>query len=121
MSQTHLLHLPLLPLIFLSPTSEKQKFTIIFAFFVCLFRSPFSLACFLSACLPAKTRIAQPRDFDAHYAKLEEIETSVKGFMSTQFEYNSYFRRELKEQNSFLAFMNKEVDDMAKEFLALNS
>ena len=63
----------------------------------------------------------QPRDFDAYYAKLEEIETSVEGFMSTQFDYNSYFRRELKEQNSFLAFMNKEVDDMAKEFLALNS
>ncbi|KAE8800174.1 hypothetical protein D1007_24323 [Hordeum vulgare] len=65
--------------------------------------------------------MVQPRDFDAHYAKLEEIETSVKGFMSTQFEYNSYFRRELKEQNSFLAFMSREVDDMAKEFLVLNS
>ncbi|KAE8806927.1 hypothetical protein D1007_16787 [Hordeum vulgare] len=65
--------------------------------------------------------MAEPRDFDAYYAKLEEIETSVKGFMSTQFEYNSYFRRELKEQNSFLAFMSREVDDMAKESLLLNS
>ena len=71
--------------------------------------------------MPAKTCMAQPKYFDAYYARLEEIETSVKGFMSTQFEYNSYFRRELKEQNSFLACMSREVDDMAKEFLALNS
>ena len=46
-------------------STEKQNFTIFFAYFVCLFCSPFPLACFLFACLPAKTCMAQPRDFDA--------------------------------------------------------
>ena len=56
-----------------------------------------------------------------YFIKSEEIETNVKGFMSSQFDQNSYFRRELKEQNSFLVCLNKEVDDMANDFLALNS
>ena len=36
--------------------------------------------------------------------------------MVLQFEHNNFFRNELKEQKSFVSFMNKELDDMSKEF-----
>ena len=36
--------------------------------------------------------------------------------MVLQFEHNSFFRNELKEHKSFMGFMNKELDDMSKEF-----
>ena len=41
--------------------------------------------------------------------------------MVLQFEHNNFFRKELKEQKSFMGFMNKELDDMSKEFYGLNS
>ena len=41
--------------------------------------------------------------------------------MVLQFEHKSFFRNELKEQKSFMDFMNKELDDMSKEFDGLRS
>ena len=41
--------------------------------------------------------------------------------MTLQFEHNNFFRKELKEQKSFMEYMNKELDDMFKEFYGLNS
>ena len=41
--------------------------------------------------------------------------------MSLQFEHNNFFRNELKEQKGFIGFMNKELDDMSKEFYGLKS
>ena len=39
--------------------------------------------------------------------------------MTLQFEHNNFFRNELKEQKSFMDYMNKELDDMSKEFYGL--
>jgi hypothetical protein len=52
---------------------------------------------------------------------LEEIELNVRSFMTLQFEQNNFFRKELKEQKSFMEYMNKELDDMSKEFYGLRS
>ena len=41
--------------------------------------------------------------------------------MSLQFEHNNFFRNELKEQTGFMEYMNKELDDMSKEFYGLKS
>ena len=41
--------------------------------------------------------------------------------MSLQFEHNNFFRNELKEQKFFMEYMNKELDDMSKEFYGLKS
>ena len=41
--------------------------------------------------------------------------------MTLQFEHNNFFRNELKEQKSFMEYMNKELDDMSKEFYGLIS
>ena len=41
--------------------------------------------------------------------------------MSLQFEHNSFFRNELKEQKSFTDYMNKELDDVSKDFYGLKS
>ena len=41
--------------------------------------------------------------------------------MTLQFEHNNFFRNELKEQKSFMGYMNKELDDMFKEFYGLKS
>ena len=41
--------------------------------------------------------------------------------MILQFEHNNFFRNELKEQKSFMSYMNKELDDMSKEFDGLRS
>ena len=41
--------------------------------------------------------------------------------MNLQFEHNNFFRKELKEQKSFLGFMKKELDDMNKEFYGVNA
>ena len=41
--------------------------------------------------------------------------------MTLQFEHNNFFRNELKEQKSFMSYMNKELDDMSKEFYGLKS
>ena len=40
--------------------------------------------------------------------------------MVLQFEHNNFFRNELKEQKSFMEYMNKELDGMSKEFYGLN-
>ena len=36
--------------------------------------------------------------------------------MVLQFEHNNFFRNKLKEQKSFMSYMNKELDDMSKKF-----
>ena len=41
--------------------------------------------------------------------------------MTLQFEHNNFFRNDLKEQKSFMGYMNKELDDMSKEFYGLKS
>ena len=42
--------------------------------------------------------------------------------MSLQFEHNNFFRNELKEKKKgFIGYMNKELDDMSKEFYGLKS
>ena len=41
--------------------------------------------------------------------------------MSLQFEHNSFLRNKLKEQKTFMEYMNKELDDMSKEFHGLKS
>src|SRR3989337_2848096 len=65
--------------------------------------------------------MAPPKNFDPYYTRLEEIENNVRSFMSLQLEHNSFFRNELKEQKSFMEYMNKELDDMSKEFYGLKS
>ena len=35
--------------------------------------------------------------------------------------HNNFFRNELKEQKSFIVHMNKDLDDMSKEFYGLKS
>ena len=58
--------------------------------------------------------MALPKFGDLHLKRLEEIENNVRSFMVLQFEHNSFFWNELKEQKSFMSFMNKELDDMSK-------
>ena len=41
--------------------------------------------------------------------------------MVLQFEHNNFFRNELKEQKSFMSYMNKDLDDMSKEFEGIRS
>ena len=41
--------------------------------------------------------------------------------MSLQFEHNSFFRNELKEQNTMIEYINKELDDVTKEIFGLKS
>ena len=41
--------------------------------------------------------------------------------MVLQFEHNSFFRNELKEQKSFMSYMNKELEYMSKEFDGVRS
>ena len=65
--------------------------------------------------------MALPKFSDLHLRRLEEIESNVRKFMVLQFEHNNLFRNELKEQKGFGGFMNKELDDMSKEFYGLNS
>ena len=65
--------------------------------------------------------MALPKGTDLLLRRLEEIELNIRSFMTLQFEHNSFFRNELKEQKSFMSFMNKELDDMSKEFDGLRS
>ena len=65
--------------------------------------------------------MAQPKVFDPYLRKLEDIEDNVKSFMSLQYDHNSFFRNELKEQKIMWEYMNKELDDMSKEFYGLKS
>ena len=65
--------------------------------------------------------MAFPKNTDLHLRRLEEIELNIRSFMTLQFEHNNFFRKELEEQKSFMEYMNKELDDMSKEFYGLNS
>ena len=65
--------------------------------------------------------MALPKNVDPYLKRLEEIENNVRSFMTLQFEHNNFFRNELKEQKSFMEYMNKELDDMSKEFYGLRS
>ena len=65
--------------------------------------------------------MAQPNNVDPHSRSMGEIENNVSSFMSLQFEHNSFFRNELKEQKSFMEYMNIELDHMSKEFYGLKS
>ena len=60
--------------------------------------------------------MALPNFGDLHLKRLEDIENNVRKFMVLQFEHNNFFRNELKEQKSYMSYMNKELDDMSKEF-----
>ena len=63
--------------------------------------------------------MSQPKGHDLYHRMLEEIENNAKTFMSLQFEHNSFFRNELKEQKTMMEYINKELDDMSKEFMSL--
>ena len=65
--------------------------------------------------------MALPKNVDPHLRRLEEIENNIRSFMTLQFEHNNFFRNDLKEQKSFMEYMNKELDDMSKEFYGLKS
>ena len=41
--------------------------------------------------------------------------------MTLQYEYNDFFRNELKEQKTMIGYINKDLDDMSKEFYGLKS
>ena len=108
------------PLVFLSPTS-KMIFEKIRLFFAPL---PFVFfACFLCArvldCLFYRNESS--KNIEPHLRRLDKIENTVRSFMSLQFEHNNFFRNELKEQKFFMEYMNKELDDMSKEFYGLRS
>ena len=68
-------------------------------------------ACFLFACVSdcLLGTMALSRFGDIHLKRLEEIESNARSFMVLQFEHNNFFRNELKEQKSFMSFMNKEL------------
>ena len=65
--------------------------------------------------------MALPKSGDLHHKSLEEIESNVRKFMVLQFEHNNFFRNELKEQKGFMSYMNKELDDMSREFDGIRS
>ena len=65
--------------------------------------------------------MALPKSTDHLLTRMEEIESNIRSFMNLQFEHNNFFRKELKDQKGFLGFMNKELDDMNKEFYGVNS
>ena len=51
--------------------------------------------------------MALPKNVDPYLKRLKEIENNVRSFMTLQFEHNNFFRNELKEQKSFMEYMNK--------------
>ena len=65
--------------------------------------------------------MALPKNTNLHLRRWEEIESNIRSFMTLQFEHNNFFRKELKEQKSFMEYINKELDDMSKEFYSLKS
>ena len=79
-------------------------------------------ACFLCACVLVClfALMALPKSVDPHLRRLEEIENDARSFMSLQFEHNNFFRDELKEQKGFMEYMNKELNDMSKDFMVAN-
>ena len=65
--------------------------------------------------------MAAPKGPDHLLRRMDEIESNIRSFMNLQFEHNNFFRNELKEQKSFMSYMNKELDDMSKEFEGIRS
>ena len=65
--------------------------------------------------------MSQFKNVDPYHRKLEEIENNAKSFMSLQFEHNSLFRNELKEQSTMTEYINKQLDDVNKEVIHLQS
>ena len=65
--------------------------------------------------------MALPKSTDHLLTRMEEIESNIRSFINLQFEHNNFFRNELKEQKSFMSYMNKELDDMSKEFEGIRS
>ena len=53
--------------------------------------------------------MAAPKGPEHLLRRMDEIESNIRSFMNLQFEHNNSFRNELKEQKSFLSFMNKEL------------
>ena len=102
------------PLLFYSPSLSLSSLSFPFASFARLLLFARVLDCLFVA-------MAQPRFGDLHLKRLEEIETNVRKFMVLQFEHNNFFRNELKEQKSFMSYMNKELDDMSKEFYGIRA
>ena len=47
------------------------------------------------------------KNVDPHFRRLEEIENNVRSFMSLQFEHNNFFINKMKDQKSFIEYMNK--------------
>ena len=73
----------------------------------CRFIRPlFLFASFLLASCCLFALMALPKNVDPHLKRLEEIENNVRSFMTLQFEHNNFFRNELKEQKSFMEYMN---------------
>ena len=115
-------HEPLSPALHYLPFASRfplAHFTlaVLFALFFLIFSSLFFTCLF--ACLFAL--MALPKNTDLHLRRLEEIELNIRSFMTLQFEHSSFFRKEHKEQKSLMEYMNKELDDMSKEFHGLNS
>ena len=53
---------------------------------------------------------------DSFYNKrLSEIENATKSFMSSQYEQNKFFSKELKEHSSLLDAINKQLEDVNLE------
>ena len=65
--------------------------------------------------------MALPKSTDLLLRRFEEIKSNIRNFMNLQFEHNNFFRKEFKEQRDFLGLMNKELDEMNKEFYGVNS
>ena len=65
--------------------------------------------------------MALPKGPDHLLRRMEEIESNIGSFMNLQFEHNNFFRKEVKEQKGFWGFINKELDDMNKEFHGVNA
>ena len=106
-----------MPLVFLSPTS--QKFVVLFAlFFVRCFLVKSVFACVL-VCV---VMMPQRKYYDVPYPNIFlEIEKCTKEYMTTQFEHNKYFTKELKEHSVLLEAITKQLDDISREVCNLQS
>ena len=97
-----------LPLVFLSPTS--QKFVVLFAlFFVCRFLVGIVFVCVL-VCV---VMMPQRKYYDAPYPNILLEEKRTKEYMTTQFEHNKYFTKEQKEHSVVLNAITKQLDDIS--------
>ena len=65
--------------------------------------------------------MALPKSVDPHLRRLEETENNIRSFMSLEFEHNSFFRNEIKGQKTMMEYINRELDEVTKEFYGLKS